>query len=147
MKWSLVLCIIGASVAFVCICYGAISIYKIKKQEKEQAAKDRMAKHLYLSTMWIMWADLYGIKISNIVPVEESKQGFCVFFSKRSSSKIADLLEKTTVSGILKGNFDKLDNGSYCFANASLIEARHDVEKLMLYYSMMSALSAETGGT
>lgn len=144
MKLSLVLCIVGASVAFVCTCYGAISIIRIRKKEKAETEKERKSKYLYLSTSWLMWADLYGIKVSNITPVEEYKNKFIVLFGKRSSDKISHFLENSTISKILKGHFEKLDNGRYQFVNDSLADSQHDIEKLMLYFSMMTAMMTES---
>ena len=143
MNLSLALCIIGISVAFVCTCYGIISIFRIRKKEKIKAEKERISNHLYLSTSWLMWADLYGIKVSNITPVEECKNGFVVLFGKRSSDKIANLLRSSTLSTILRGHFEKLDTGRYQFVNTSLSDSKHDVEKLLLYYSMMVAMTTE----
>ena len=142
MTLSLALCIAAIAVAFVCTCYGIISILKIHKQEKVAAKKERIEKHLYISTSWLMWTDLNGIKVSNITSVEESKQGFGVLFAKKSSGVINCLLECSGMYNILEGHFEKLDNGRYQFINSSLDEAQRDIEKL-LYCS----LSAETGGT
>lgn len=147
MTLSLALCIAGASVAFVCVCYGVISILKIRKQEKAAAKKERISKHLYLSTSWLVLADLCEIKISNITPVEHCDHGFDVVFSKKSSDRIEKLTKDSALSsGLLHGHLCKLDNGRYCYINDSLSEAKQDIEKLLLYYSMLTESMTETGG-
>lgn len=147
MTLSLALCIAAIAVAFVCTCYGIISILKIHKQEKADAKKERMSKHLYLSTGWRMLADICGIKISNITPVAHCGRGFKVVFSKKSSDRIEKLTEGDALfSGLLSGHLCKLDSGRYCYINDSLSGAKQDIEKLLMYCNMMTASSVETGG-
>lgn len=147
MKLSLILFIICESVAFVCICCGAVFIYKVHKKEKEQTEKKRIQDYLFLSTSWLMWADLCGIKISSIASKEESRHGFYVLFSKRSSDKIESLLLFHTLLDMLKGNFEKLDNGRYRFVSTSLAESLKDIEILMQYCSTLLSYTTEIGGT
>jgi hypothetical protein len=145
MPLSLALCICGAVVALVCICYGVISSLQIRKKEKAELKKEQMSKYLYLSTSWLMWSDIYGIKVSNITSSEKIKYGFRVLFSKKSSDKIDLLVTRWPISGILKGCFEKLPNGRYRFVNDSLFDAEHDIEKLMMYYSLSTALTTDYG--
>jgi hypothetical protein len=143
MKLSMIMCIVGASVALVCTCYGTIGILKIRKKEKAKAEKERVSTHLYLSTSWLMWADMCGVKVSNFTSIEESKYGFNVLFSKKSSDKIAQLSENQTIADLLKGHFEKLDSGKYQFVNDSVASSQQDVETLMLYFSMMAVAATE----
>ena len=146
MKWSLILCIVGAAVALVCTCYGAISIYKIRKEERKRAKEERMTKHLYLSTGWLMLSDLYGIKVSSITSIKDCEKSFQVVFAKKSSDTISQLLACSAIIDALKGHFEKLTNGRYCFVNTSLSDAQHDVEMLIQYSNMLSKYSTELGG-
>lgn len=146
MKIFIVLCIVGVSVSLVCIFYGAISIFLINKKEKEETKKKMMSKHLFLSTSLLMWADLYGVKVSHIMSVEEIKHGFVAVFSKKSSDKITSLLENTAISNILEGHFEKFDGGRYRYVSDSQVSAQHDIEKLMMCCNMMSAFVTELGG-
>ena len=146
MKIFIVLCIVGISVSLVCICYGVISIFLIHKKEKEETKKEMMSKHLFLSTSLLMWADLYGVKVSHIMSIEEIKHGFVAVFSKKSSDKIASLIENTVISNILEGHFEKFNDGRYRFVSNSLVSAQHDIEKLMMCCNMMSAYVTDVCG-
>lgn len=146
MSLSLILCISCVIVGFVGVGYGAISIYKIHKEEKELKKKERTTEYLCVSTGWIMWADAYGIKISSITPIEEIKHGFTILFDRRSSNIINNLLSNSNMLSLLKGHFKKLDNGKYCFVNTSLDESWCDVGKLIQYSNSVSAYTTKLGG-
>ena len=150
MPLSLALCICGAVVSLVCICYGVVSSLRIRKKEKAELKKkqqeEQLTNYLFLSTKWLMVADLYGIRISNFTPAEYCDRGFQVVFSKKSSDKIARIANNDSLSSALYGHFIKFGNNRYCFSNVSLKDAQHDIEKFVMYHSLMAISAVESGG-
>ena len=145
MKLSLILFIICESIALVCICYGVVCLCKSHKKAKAQAEKERETEYLFLSTSWLMWADLCDLKVSSISTFEESKYGFHIIFAKSATEKIENLLGYYDISTALEGRFEKLESGRYCFLSKSLAQSQEDVESLMQYCSMLLAFSSESG--
>lgn len=150
MTLPLALCIVAAVVALVCICYGIISSLQIRKKEKAELKRkqqeEQLTNYLFLSTKWLMIADLYGIKISNFTPAEYCDRGFQVVFSKRSSDMVARIANNDSLSSALYGHFIKFGNNRYCFSNESLKDAQHDIEKFAMYHSLMAITAVESGG-
>lgn len=144
MKLSLILFIICESIALVCICYGVVCLRKSHKKAKAQAEKERKTEYLFLSTSWLMWADLCDLKVSSISTFEESKYGFHIIFAKRATEKIENLLRYCNISIALEGHFEKLESGRYCFLSKSLAQSQEDVESLTYYCSMLRAISSES---
>ena len=144
MKLSLILFIICESIALVCICYGVVCLCKAHKKLKDAAEKARKSDYLFLSTSWLMWADLCDLKVSSISTFEESKCGFHIIFAKSATEKIENLLRYCDISIALKGRFEKLESGRYCFLSKSLGQSQEDVESLMQYCSMLLAFSSES---